>query len=260
MLGISGMDQPLAPALVIAGMHRSGTSLAASLVASAGVHVGDRLMGPERGNLKGHFEDLDFYELHLQALAANSLGWDGFTCEPSIQIPPAVHDAFDALVARRRALGRPWGWKDPRTTLFLDAWLEKLPEARFLFLVRSPWEVADSLFRRGDAAFAMNPQLAVDVWVAYNRRIHAFLRAHRGRCLLVEASRAAHDPAGMIAEVGRLVGIELAAPQDLYDPTLLVEDDAFDSRRLVGRVRPDAVELYDALRWLAGGSLSAPCS
>lgn len=183
MLGISGMDQPLAPALVIAGMHRSGTSLVASLVASAGVHIGDRLMGPERGNLKGHFEDFDFCELHLKALAANGLGWEGFTCETSIAM-----------------------------------------------------------------------------WVAYNRRVHAFLRAHPGRCLLVEASRAAHDPAGMIGDVGRLFGIELAAPGDLYDPTLLVEDDAFDSRRLVARVRPDAAELYDTLRGLAGGRHAAPCS
>lgn len=56
----------------------------------------------------------------------------------------------------------------------------------------------------------------------------------------------------------RLMGIELAAPEDLYAPTLLVEDDAFDSRRLVARVRPDAVELYDTLRGLAGGSQAAP--
>ena len=32
------------PALVIGGMHRSGTSLTASIVAAAGIHLGDDLM------------------------------------------------------------------------------------------------------------------------------------------------------------------------------------------------------------------------
>lgn len=246
------MDQSFAPAIVIAGMHRSGTSLAASLVASAGVHLGARLMGPERGNVKGHFEDLDFYELHQRALAAAGLGTEGFTALPSIPMPPAVDEAFDALVAGRRAAGMPWGWKDPRTTLFLDAWGEKLPEARFLFVFRRPWEVLDSLFRRGDAAFTLNPRLAADVWASYNRRVHDFFLAHRERCLLVETTRVARDPAGMIEELGRLMGVELRCPEDRYDPALLVEDDSFDRKQLVCRMCPEVIELYDALRGLAG--------
>jgi len=46
--------------LVITGMHRSGTSLVASLFAGAGVNVGTRLIGASRGNDRGHWEDLDF--------------------------------------------------------------------------------------------------------------------------------------------------------------------------------------------------------
>lgn len=258
-MNTDAMVQPSAPAIVIAGMHRSGTSLAASLVASAGVHLGERLMGPERGNVKGHFEDLDFYDLHQRALAAAGLGPEGFTLLPSILVPPAVDDAFDALVAKRRGAGRLWGWKDPRTTLFLDAWCEKLPEARFLLVFRRPWEVIDSLFRRGDAAFALNPRLAADVWASYNRRIHDFFLAHRDRCLLVEAAQLARDPGGVIASVGRLAGADLPCPEDLYDPALLVEDDSFDRKQLVSRMRPDAMDLYEALRGLVGGqSASSP--
>ncbi|MEY2858272.1 MAG: hypothetical protein RLZZ74_2584, partial [Cyanobacteriota bacterium] len=44
--------------MIITGMHRSGTSLTASLLQSAGVNLGDRLMSEDRGNSKGHFEDL----------------------------------------------------------------------------------------------------------------------------------------------------------------------------------------------------------
>lgn len=249
-------NSPPSPAIVIAGMHRSGTSLAASLVASAGVHLGERLMGPERGNPLGHFEDLDFYELHQRALAANGLGREGFTCQDSIAVPPAVGDDFDALVARRRGLGRPWGWKDPRTTLFLEAWRERLPEAVFVLVFRRPWEVVDSLLRRGDTAFAVNPRLAADVWLAYNRRLHDFFLAHPDRCLLVETARVARDPAGMIADVGRLMGVDLEPPEDRYEPGLLVEDMSFDRAGLVRGMRPEAIDLYDSLRHLAAGGLA----
>jgi len=244
-------NSPPFPAIVIAGMHRSGTSLTASLVASAGVHLGERLLGPERGNPKGHFEDVDFFELHQRALAANGLGGEGFTCQETIAVPPSVGDAFDALVARRRGLGRPWGWKDPRTTLFLEAWRERLPEAVFLLVFRRPWEVVDSLLRRGDAAFAINPRFAADVWLAYNRRLHDFFLSHRDRCLLLETTRVARDPAGMIMGVGRLMGVDLASPEDRYEPGLLVEDDSFDRAGLVRGMRPEAIDLYASLRRLA---------
>lgn len=246
-------NSPPFPALVIAGMHRSGTSLAASLVASAGVHLGERLMGPERGNPLGHFEDIDFYELHRRALTANGLGSEGFTCQDSIFVPPAVGDDCDALVARRRGLGRPWGWKDPRTTLFLEAWRERLPEAVFLLLFRRPWEVVDSLLRRGDTAFAVNPRLAADVWLAYNRRLHDFFLAHRDRCLLLETTRVARDPTGLIADVGRLMGVNLEPPEDRYEPGLLVEDASFDRAGLVRGMRPEAIDLYRSLCRLAAG-------
>ena len=47
-------------ALIIAGMHRSGTSLTASLFQSLGVNIGEKLLGPELGNIRGHFEDIAF--------------------------------------------------------------------------------------------------------------------------------------------------------------------------------------------------------
>ncbi|MEL7418373.1 MAG: hypothetical protein AAGK10_07335 [Cyanobacteria bacterium J06555_3] len=45
--------------IIITGMHRSGTSLTASLLQSAGVYLGDRLMSADSGNAKGYFEDWD---------------------------------------------------------------------------------------------------------------------------------------------------------------------------------------------------------
>jgi hypothetical protein len=49
---------------------------------------------------------------------------------------------------RRLPRGVPWGWKEPRTTLFATCWLRVFPEARFLHVVRNPLAVASSIQRR----------------------------------------------------------------------------------------------------------------
>ena len=240
------------PAIAIGGMHRSGTSLTASLVAAAGVHLGDELMAAGAGNPRGHFEDLEFYHLHQRILAANGLSMEGFTCHASIAVPPAAHAQATELVGRRRAGARPWGWKDPRTVLFLDFWAELLPEVRWLFVIRSPEDVVDSLLRRGDTAFVMNPRHAIDVWVAYNQRILEFALRHRHRSVVVALEQVIADPAGVVSAVANVLGTMLPAPTATYEEGLLVSGQPAHRSGLVRTVSPGAHEIYAHLRRLAG--------
>ncbi|MFM7250000.1 MAG: sulfotransferase [Planctomycetaceae bacterium] len=240
------------PALLVTGMHRSGTSLLTSILAAAGVHVGDQLMGAAESNPHGHFEDLEFYALHQRVLAANGLSREGFTCQATIDVPASARAEAMALVGRRRAAGRLWGWKDPRSTLFLDLWAELLPEARYVFAFRPVWEVVDSLFRRGDDPFVLNPRFAIELWVAYNKRILEFVRSHPGRCLLLETRRVAGDPALVVERVAALCGATLGTPVDRYDPTLLVSEPSPHRAVLVQGLCPEAMQLLDELRRAAG--------
>lgn len=240
------------PALLVTGMHRSGTSLLTSILAAAGVHVGDQLMGAAESNAHGHFEDLEFYALHQRVLAANGLSREGFTCQAPIDVPAAARAEAMALVGRRRAAGRLWGWKDPRSTLFLDLWADLLPEARYVFAFRPVWEVVDSLFRRGDDPFVLNPRFAIELWVAYNKRILEFVRSHPGRCLLLETRRVAGDPALVVERVAALCGATLGTPVDRYDPTLLVSEPSPHRAVLVQGLCPEAMQLLDELRRAAG--------
>jgi hypothetical protein len=240
------------PALVIGGMHRSGTSLTASIVAAAGIHLGDDLMAAGAGNPRGHFEDLAFYHLHQRILAANGLSLEGFSCTETVVVPPAARVEATELVGRRRAAGRPWGWKDPRTILLLDFWADLLPEARWLFVVRPPENVVDSLLRRGDTAFVVNPRHAIDVWVAYNKRILEFAHRHRQRAVVVDLEQVTADPAGLVATVANLMGTVLAPPPPTYEEGLLVSALPAHRAGLVRTVRPEAQELHGQLRRLAG--------
>jgi hypothetical protein len=240
------------PALAIGGMHRSGTSLTASLVAAAGIHLGDELMAAGAGNPRGHFEDLEFYHLHQRILAANGLSMEGFTSHPSITVPPAAHAQATELVGRRRAAARAWGWKDPRTVLFLDFWAELLPEVRWLFVIRSPEDVVDSLLRRGDTAFVMNPRHAIDVWVASNQRILEFALRHRHRSVVVDLEQVIADPAGVVSAVANVLGTMLPAPAATYEEGLLVSGQPAHRSGLVRTVSPGAHDIYAQLRRLAG--------
>ena len=240
------------PALGISGMHRSGTSLTASIVAAAGIHLGDELMAAGSGNPRGHFEDLAFYQLHQRILAANGLSLEGFTCHETIVVPPAARAEATELIGRRRANARPWGWKDPRTVLMLDFWAELLPEARWLFVVRPPENVVDSLFRRGDTAFIVNPRHAIDVWVAYNRRILEFVHRNRNRAAVVDLEEVVADPAGLVATVANLLGTVLTPPPPLFEAGLLGSVLPPHRADLVRTVQPEAHDLHAHLRRLAG--------
>lgn len=57
----------------IAGMHRSGTSFTASLLQSAGLDIGKRLVEADHGNVKVFFENRDFLEFHERVLRSQGI-------------------------------------------------------------------------------------------------------------------------------------------------------------------------------------------
>jgi hypothetical protein len=251
------MLHPSSTILVITGMHRSGTSAVTAAFASAGLDVGRRLMPAARGNPRGHFEDLDFVSLHERILRSNGLGSEGFTTAAEITVPVGLADEADALVHRRRSESLLWGWKDPRTTLLLEWWARRLPEARFVLLFRSPAETIDSLFRRGDDVFALNPALSLDVWLAYNSRIRNFALAHPGRCQLADSRLAVADPGSLVTLVRDRWQLPLDCPAELAEPALFRSRVSQQRRQVVAGLAPAALETYAALTTLSGGSLSA---
>ena len=83
VVGVSDGLNSSAP-LVLCGMHRSGTSLTASLLATAGLHLGEDLLAASSGNQRGHFEDLEILTFHRNVLVANGLLSEGYTDLPPL--------------------------------------------------------------------------------------------------------------------------------------------------------------------------------
>jgi hypothetical protein len=232
-------------------MHRSGTSLVASVLGEAGLDIGPDI-GLGVGQPRGHFEDRDFHDLHEEILAA--AGRSCFTAdEASIQeIPPVFEERARALVAARA--DRPfWGWKDPRTCLFLDLWERHLPQARYLFLYRHPVDVALSLWRRNtDPELREDPWLAFRAWELYNRRLLALRDRHPERCFVAHAPALAADLAGFVRRLGSRLDLPLRGGDfsALYDADELAPSCQPPRPYWEGMI-PEVLALYGRLEEIA---------
>ncbi|WPU93069.1 sulfotransferase [Mucilaginibacter sabulilitoris] len=134
--------------LIIAGMHRSGTSLISHWLAKCGLQLGEKLVGPGYGNVDGHFEDVEFLKMHEEVLTNNNLPSSGLTDVQIDSFSIYEKEKLKSIIKIKQQLYDQWGWKDPRTCLFLDVYQELLPDACYLIILRDYQSVVSSLLRR----------------------------------------------------------------------------------------------------------------
>ena len=251
---------PVPPPLLIAGMHRSGTSATARLLHQAGLDLGHVFIDATLDNPLGYYEDRAFCDLNLRLLRA---GLEDPALEPDWAFPDRIDPGrLGSLVPRARALleeraaaDRTWGFKDPRTTVLLGFYDALVPDARHLFVYRAPWDVLRSLMETRLRPLHGRAGVALRAWMAYNERVLAFRAARPGRTALVHVDAIARRPGEVLA----LVQVQLDA---LAAGTVL--DGAAAARAFVGRWlrqapatsalaellgadHPEALELYARL-------------
>jgi hypothetical protein len=175
---------PAPRALLILGMHRSGTSALAHLLCTLGVDFGRDLMPASPANELGFFEKpeiADANERLLQALGLEGAsdprplpsGWYGHpVCAPIRgDIVEILRADFD---------GTPlYAVKDPRICRLVPLWIDVLrelgSEPSFIHITRNPLEVADSLAAR-QGLDARSAQL---LWLRHVLEAERGTRGHR---------------------------------------------------------------------------------
>ena len=163
------LPPPEGRCLVVLGMHRSGTSVLMGTLRDAGVHIGQVLAQGIEGNRKGLQEAPAVLYMHEHLLESNGGSWR----EPPETVAwGELHRSVRDLFVESRAQQPLWGFKDPRTLLSLEGWLEVLPHLEPVGIFRHPLPVARSLQRRN--GFPLEQGLAI--WAAYNRRLLAWQR------------------------------------------------------------------------------------
>lgn len=140
--------------LVIAGFHRSGTSLTAAACRISGLSLGQDLYPPHLSNRDGHFEDRAFVEINEAYLAWSQCSWQADSVLEPFQ-SASVLNAMRAYTDRRGQEGQ-WAAKDPRAGLTAREWYSAANGAvRFLVPVRPADHCAGSLRLRHSQMLAL---------------------------------------------------------------------------------------------------------
>jgi hypothetical protein len=249
---------------LILGSGRSGTSMAAGILAQAGYFMGDELWPVNIGNPKGQFEDREVNQINDELIASVSpksppgalhtllfgrapiLGefqhWVAvLRPSESIPCPPAMNERIRAVTARQ-----PFCFKDPRFSYTLPAWLPHIDNAVLLCVFRDPGVAASSMVREcGRADYikgaGVDERWALKVWEAMYRYILKVHYPQGGDWLFVHYDQLLNHTVD--AELERRLGVAI--------------DREFATAEL-NRSRPDVAvprriaRLYERLCALAG--------
>lgn len=193
--------------ILIAGMHRSGTSILALMMKTLGIDLGLELLGCDEFNPDGYAEDktiLGFQRNFLHRISNSSIGWRDWGWEYGREDRYGYEgdDQFikesEAYLESRRTSNVLWGWKDPRNTLLLDHWLELDTGMRVIMIYRYPWEVVDALQRLKPPVFLQNPEWCTRIWIQYNSALLDFARRYPEKCIIINSNSLLESPERLI--------------------------------------------------------------
>lgn len=162
---------PESQAVLVLGMHRSGTSAATRMLNLLGADLGSRLLEPREDNEQGFWESKDAYEIDERLLHGIGRRWSDVGPLPDDwESSPAAKDALGhalTLIEQEFADKPLWAIKDPRQCRLAAVWLKALQlsaiNASALIVVRDPWEVAQSLAKRD----RIDEGTAQQIWVQH---------------------------------------------------------------------------------------------
>src|SRR5689334_7060624 len=160
--------------VLIAGMHRSGTSMTTRLLNLCGLYLGlqNDLQAGDANNPEGYWEHREFLGVNEELLKALGASW---AHPPHLSAGWETSDVLASVRSRASNLLEQfagealWGWKDPRNSITLPFWQQFLPSMKVVICVRNPRDVAQSLFKRD----AFSAGMAFDLWLAYNQSVLA---------------------------------------------------------------------------------------
>ncbi|MCF6148434.1 MAG: sulfotransferase [Candidatus Kuenenia sp.] len=145
--------------VIIIGMHRSGTTMLASLLEQLGLFIGVKKQEND--------ESLFFFKLNDWLLRQANASWDNphnFNFINTVFKERVLRVLKQHLKGMRRIeylgfekflrykdirhVDFPWGWKDPRNTFTIDVWKDIFPHPKLLHIYRNPIDVANSARKR----------------------------------------------------------------------------------------------------------------
>ena len=150
------MAQANRTCVLVAGMHRSGSSALARVLNMLGCGLAKELVAPNPTNETGHWEPLEILKLNDELLESAGSAWDDWTaCSPAWFSSPIAEEFKERaahIFSEEHGTQRLTVMKDPRLARLLPFWLDTLraagTEPVVMIPIRNPLEVAQSLHVR----------------------------------------------------------------------------------------------------------------
>lgn len=197
--------------VLIAGMHRSGTSVVAKMFKEAGIDLGADLLRADNNNLHGYFEEINALNLNRMLLNSFNVHPD-WGCKLEALKPSSFDLGNDSLIDPinylkfRYQANQFWGWKDPRNSLLLDYWDKVEPGIRVVAVFRPPWDVVSSLSRIY-RIFREDEKFAVKTWILFNQKLLEYKKNNNHKFLLANSCHVLDNPKALVALAEQKLGL-----------------------------------------------------
>jgi hypothetical protein len=248
--------------IVVLGMGRSGTSVLAQLLHTEGVSLYRQPVPQSDINPRGFNEEAAIVAFHQKlkkqfySRFENDPDYDSALVDEVRQL-----DYGDEILSEATALlagleGRDfWGWKDPRSVLFIDLWLSLLPNAVLVAPFRHPLDILDSYLRRiPERRLFSRPDQVFRSYAAYNRKIIDIVTRRSNLSYVFYAPAGYRTLDKLARRLRQFLGIRepAAVSQDIFfadefaDPGISLPE-----HQLFSTLFPDAAACFDQLNCIA---------
>jgi hypothetical protein len=195
-------------AVIVAGMHRSGTSALTRVLSHCGLGMPRTLVPPDGGNIAGHWESEPVRRFNDRLLARVGLDWISWRrgaadLANESDYSDLVGDGARIILNEFGAIG-DIVLKDPRICRLLPFWLDVLRELEIepviVLAVRSPLQVARSLKRRN----ALLTSYSFRTWLRF--MLEAERASRNVPRLVISFDQLLHDWRSVAMALDRCVG------------------------------------------------------
>ncbi len=234
-------------AILVLGMHRSGTSALTRVLNLCGVDLSDNLLPPSTDNKKGFWEHQEIVEIQENLLLSMDSRWDDVRPLPkgwlNFKESQQAIAEIKIILERDFSDSQIWAIKDPRLCRLLPMWEKIFKQLKitphYVFAYRSPEEVAKSLEKRDKFSSGRSFLL----WLVYN--LEAVLSVNDLPCSVISYDSFLKEPLKATQKISKDLSLKWPVKKEKFAKEIENFIDPSDRHHKIGKPGKDVQKLVN---------------